>query len=227
MSDTAIDDDAETPNLGENLKRLRRQRGWNLSQLAKEAAMPQSTLSKVEAGQMSLNYEKLLRVAKALGTDVRDLFATESEAAVADGAMARRTIDRATQRFKSFENLRIQYLSTALKKRLMIPILMEVSDYDGELPLMDVMGERFAYVVEGPLEFHCAQYETVTLNTGDSIYVDASMPHAFSAVKGQTGLVVTVLTSANLEYMDIARETAARGGIDASRRYLERRRKRP
>lgn len=225
MSEPAAENN-QTPDLGENLKRLRRNRGWNLSRLAKEADMPQSTLSKVEAGQMSLNYEKLLRISDALSVDVRELFATAADVAASDGTLARRTIDRASRRFKSFENLRIQYLSTALKKRLMIPVLMEVGDHDGEPPMMDVVGERFAYVVDGPLEFHCAQYETVTLDSGDSIYVDASMPHAFVAAKGTTGRVITVLTSGNSEYLDIARETASRGGFDASQRYLHRREKR-
>ena len=221
-----VADRTESPDLGENLKRLRRNRGWNLSRLAKEAELPQSTLSKVEAGQMSLNYEKLLRISQALDADVRELFATASEAALADGALARRTIDRASRRFKSFENLRIQHLSAELKQRLMIPVLMEVADQDGDPPMMEVVGERFAYVVEGPLEFHCAQYETVTLETGDSIYVDASMPHAFVAAKGTTARVITVLTSTNSEYLAIARDTASRGGFDASQRYLHRKEKR-
>ncbi len=220
-----IDEPDEEPSLGFNLKRLRRSRGWNLSRLAKESGMPQSTLSKVEAGQMSLNYGKLIRIADALRVDVRSLFATPAEIAVADGTMARRTIDRAPGKFKAFDNLRYRHLSTALKNRLMIPVLFEVGGADHEIATMDLMGERFAYVLEGPVEFRCAQYETVTLSTGDAIYVDAAMPHAFVAPGGGKARVITVLTSSNLEYLDLARDAASRGDSDASQRYLRRRRR--
>ena len=219
----AVADSGDEPDLGTNIKRLRRSRGWNLSQLAKESGLPQSTLSKVEGGQMSLNYRKLLRLASALEMDVRSLFATPSEIAIADGNMARRSIDRASLSFGPMDHYKFMHLSTELKNRLMIPILFEVAHTDSEIPMMDLMGERFAYVIEGPVEFHCEQYEVVTLETGDSIYVDAAMPHAFVAPgKGATARVLTVITSSNLEYLDLAREAAATGGTDASKRYARR-----
>ncbi len=221
---TAAAGPADEPDLGTNIKRLRRSRGWNLSRLAKESGLPQSTLSKVEAGQMSLNYTKLLRLADALQMDVRSLFATPSEIAIADGNMARRAVDRASKKnYTPFDHYQFQFLSTELKNRLMIPILFEVEHTERHVPMMDLMGERFAYVVEGPVEFHCEQYETVTLETGDSIYVDAAMPHAFvSPRKDVTAKVITVVTSSNLEYLDLAREAASRGDTDASKRYIRR-----
>ena len=213
----------EEPDLGINIKRLRRSRGWNLSRLAKESGLPQSTLSKVEAGQMSLNYQKLLQLADALQIDVRSLFATPSEIAIADGNMARRAVDRASPTLRESEHGHYRHLSTELKNRLMIPILFEVDYSDGDITMMNLMGERFAYVVEGPVDFHCEQYETVTLETGDSIYVDAAMPHAFVApTKDKTPKVITVLTSSNLEYLDLARDAASRGSADASERYIRR-----
>ena len=219
----AVSDMGDEPDLGTNIRRLRRSRGWNLSQLAKESGLPQSTLSKVEAGQMSLNYQKLLHLSDALSIDVRSLFATPSEIAIADGNMARRAVDRASSTFKSDDHYNYQFLSTDLKNRLMIPILFDVEYTEQDVPMMNLMGERFAYVVEGPVEFRCEQYETVTLDAGDSIYVDAAMPHAFvSPKKGVTGRVITVVTSGNLEYLDLAREAASRGDPDASERYIRR-----
>ena len=213
----------DRPDLGTNIKRLRRSRGWNLSRLAKESGLPQSTLSKVEAGQMSLNYNKLIQIAETLETDVRSLFATPSEIALADGNMARRSVDRASRDFTPFDHYQFQHLSRELKNRLMIPILFEVEYTAGSIPMMNLMGERFAYVVEGPVEFQSEQYEAVTLETGDSIYIDAAMPHAFrSPEEGITAKVITVITSSNLEYLELAREAASRGDTDASERYIRR-----
>lgn len=219
----AVADMVDEPDLGVNIKRLRRSRGWNLSRLAKESGLPQSTLSKVEAGQMSLNYKKLLQLSDALEMDVRSLFATPSEIAIADGNMARRAVDRLSSKFQSAYHYNYQFLSTELKNRLMIPMLFEVEYTEHDVHMMNLMGERFAYVVQGPVDFHCEQYETVTLDTGDSIYVDAAMPHAFaSPKKGVTAKVITVVTSGNLEYLDLARDAASRGDPDASERYIRR-----
>ena len=172
---------------------------------------------------MSLNYRKLLQLAGALEMDVRSLFATPSEIAIADGNMARRAVDRNSDDYHSFDHYRFRYLSADLKNRLMIPLLFEVEYTEEEVPTMDLLGERFAYVVEGPVDFHCEQYEKVTLETGDSIYVDAAMPHAFVAPsKDVTPRVITILTSSNLEYLDLARDAASRGDSDATERYIRR-----
>lgn len=216
------------PSLGENLKRLRRERGWNLSTLAKESGLPQSTLSKVETGQMSLNYEKLLQLAETFDVDIRNLFASPTELAVVNGTMGRLVIEKASDQVSlSEDHYKYSHLSTTLKNRLMIPLLFEVDDArsigdankDGDIPLMDVIGERFAYVIKGPVDFHCEHYETVTLSTGDSLYVDAAMPHAFVAPKGKTAKVLTVLTSQNMDYLRIARDVSAKGDTDATPQF--------
>ena len=216
------------PNLGENVKRLRRERGWNLSTLANKSGLPQSTLSKVETGQMSLNYDKLLHLAETFDVDIRNLFASPTELAVVNGTMGRLVIEKASDpTLLADDHYNYSHLSTALKNRLMMPLLLEVSDAqtvqgvenEGEIPLMDIIGERFAYVIKGPVDFHCEQYETIRLSTGDSLYVDAAMPHAFVAPKGKTAKVITVTTSQNMDYLRIARDSTAKGEANASEQF--------
>ena len=208
------------PKLGENLKHLRQQLGWSVLKLSEVSGLPQSTLSKVENGQMSLNFDKLIQVAKALGIEVQSLFETASERENSNVAMARRVIDRNQDMdLKEVDHYKIKFLSTELKNRLMLPLLFEVGDNHSnntQLPMMDVIGERFAYVVEGPVDFHCEHYETVTLSSGDSIYVDASMPHAFVAPEGETAKVITVLSSDDQHYLQLAREASLKGNPDVS-----------
>ncbi len=217
------------PSLGASIKRLRAQRNLSLSGLAAATELPQSTLSKVENGQMSLNYDKLVRLAEVLEIDVRQLFMTEAEAAIESGLMARRTIDRASDAFQALDHIRYRYLSTELKNRMMLPALFEVTTPtvpDHAVEMMDVVGQRFAYVVDGPVDFLCAQYETVTLETGDAIYIDSAMPHAFVARGGRTARVLTVLASSNPEYLELAREATRLGAADASNLFRQRRRAR-
>ncbi len=214
------------PSLGASLKRLRAQRDLSLSALASASGLPQSTLSKVENGQMSLNYDKLVRLAEVLEVDVRQLFITEAEAALESGIMARRVIDRSAEDFHSVDHMRYRYLSTELKNRLMLPVLFEVGTPtvpDAEVEMMDVVGQRFAFVLDGPVDFLCAQYEAVTLETGDSIYIDSAMPHAFVARDGGRARVVAVLASTDSEYLELAREATRLGATDASNELRKRR----
>lgn len=207
------------------MRRLRREWGWNLMRLATETGLPQSTLSKVENGQMSLNYEKLLQVAAALEIDVARLFAAEPD--MAAEARARRVVDRnSSDGFHADGHYRYKHMSIELKNRLMGPVLLEVSEKpagvtDDSQIMMHIIGERFAYVLQGPVDFLCEQYETVTLQTGDSIYVDAAMPHGFVAPAGATARVLTVLASSDPEYMKIVRDAALQGASDASGRFKE------
>ena len=217
------------PDLSAALKRLRAQRDLSLSALAALTGLPQSTLSKVENGQMSLNYDKLVRIAERLEIDIRQLFATDAEAAMESGALARRAIDRRSDKFGVVDHLRFQYLSTDLRNRLMLPALFEVGTPevpDDQLEMMDVVGQRFAYIVEGPVDFICDQYETVTLNTGDAMYIDSAMPHAFAAREGRTARLLTVLASANPDYLQIARQATRLGMTDASEEFRRQQRER-
>jgi transcriptional regulator with XRE-family HTH domain len=211
------------PDLGQNLKRLRQRLGWNLSRFAAEAGLPQSTMSKVESGQMSLNYEKLWHVASVLQVNVEQLFARAGDRSADTTATARLAIDRQSAQFFRDDHYRYRHLSTELKKRLMMPMLLEVGERPatGTLPMMDLVGERFALVLDGPVEFHCEHYEPVTLQRGDSLYVDAAMPHAFVAPKGVHARVLAVLSSSDSEYLALCREAALRGDADVSNRHRQ------
>lgn len=220
---------ATRPSLGGSIKRLRAQRDLSLSSLAASSGLPQSTLSKVENGQMSLNYDKLVRLAEVLEIDVRQLFMTEAEAALENGLMARRAIDRAGDEFHAVDHMHYRYLSTELKNRMMLPALFKVETPavpDDQVEMMDVVGQRFAHVVSGPVDFLCAQYEPVTLQTGDSIYIDSAMPHAFVTRDGSMAEIVTVLASSNPEYLELAREATKQGAVDASNLFRQRRKAR-
>jgi len=208
-----------SPNLATNVKRLRKDKNLNMSQLAKNSGLPQSTLSKVENGQMSLNYDKLLILARALNVDIQELFQSGSDLNTQKLIMARRCIDKANEGTKiKSEHYIATYLSKDIKNRLMIPVLIEVTpDNDEENPIsMDIIGERFAYVVDGPVNFHCDHYETLLLEEGDSIYVDAAMPHGFTSINGKGAKIITVLSSEHKEYMEKARQATLKGIADVS-----------
>lgn len=209
------------PELGAVLKRLRAERDLSLTAFAAMTGLPQSTLSKVENGAMSLNYDKLARIASVLEIEIGQLFSMEAEGG-SGAAMARRVIDRRSDKFTPRNHLQYQYLSTDLRNRLMLPIVFLIDTPvvpDAELEMMDILGQRFAFVLEGPVDFLCDQYETVTLQAGDALYIDSAMPHTFAARDGRQARVLSVLASSNPHYLELARQATLQGIADASEAF--------
>ncbi len=64
-------------------------------------------------------------------------------------------------------------------------------------------GEEFIYVLEGRIEVHSEFYDPVALETGEGIYIDSSMGHAYVVGEGcEEALVLGVCSSADDGLMD-------------------------
>src|SRR5580700_9295221 len=57
----------ERSALGSLIGLVRRRNGWTLRQMSDKVGIPLSTLAKVEAGKLSLTYDKLQQLASRLG----------------------------------------------------------------------------------------------------------------------------------------------------------------
>lgn len=64
---------ATTPRLGECLRAARAARGLTLKEASLRSELAASTLSKVENGQMSLTYDKLLQISHGLQISIAEL----------------------------------------------------------------------------------------------------------------------------------------------------------
>src|SRR5829696_7721643 len=60
--------------LGREIRRLREARGWGQTKLAAAADMAVSGVSQIENGHRNPNSATLIKLARALGVEVRDLF---------------------------------------------------------------------------------------------------------------------------------------------------------
>lgn len=196
---------------GEALRALRRRRGWTLAQAAERTGLPVSTLSKVETGKMSLTYDKLARISEGLEVDIAQLFSPETAAftgpAPAAPVTGRRSITLAGEG-RAIETASYSHLYPAadlLNKRF-VPIVAEVRARSlaefGEL--IRHPGEEFAYVLEGAIELHTDLYAPVRLETGDSIYFDSGMGHAYLAAAGGRCRVLSICSASEhqLERLD-------------------------
>ena len=192
------------PTLGRILKDLRSHRGWTLKEMSEKSGIPVSTLSKVEHDRLTLTYDKLLQLSQKLQIRISELFA-EGEPA-AESVTARRSIGRMDETVRvTTPNYDYYYLCTELRRKRMIPILTRIRAKSlGEFgDLVRHSGEEYIHVLEGNVVVYTEFYDPVALQTGEGIYIDSNMGHAYVAGEGcDEALVLGICSSADEALMD-------------------------
>lgn len=170
--------------LGPALRELRKRNGWTLSEVAQKTGLSVSTLSKAERNQLSLTYDKLVLLSQGLKVDITTFFDGASGEATGALAATRRSINRREDgQVIDTENYHHVYLSTDLLRKKFVPLIAEIRTRTLEEfgPMVQHEGEEFAYVLEGTVEVHTEHYAPAVLKTGESIYFDSRMAHAYVA----------------------------------------------
>ena len=175
------DNDGARPTLGAVIRGLRATRGWTLREMSEATEIPVSTLSKIEHDRLTLSYDKLLQLAEKLDMRIADLF-TGTAPAEDPGVTGRRSIGRIEDAVRvETPNYDYYYLCTELKRKRMLPILTRIrakslSEFGD---LVSHSGEEYIHVLEGSIVVHTEFYDPVTLGTGEAIYIDSNMGHAY------------------------------------------------
>lgn len=175
---------SERPTLGRILKELRAHRNWTLREMSERSGIPISTLSKVENDRLTLTYDKILQLSENLQIRISDLFA-ETEPAE-ESVTARRSIGRLEDAIRvETPNYDYYYLCTELRRKRMVPVLTRIrakslSEFGD---LVSHAGEEYIHVLEGTIVVHTEFYDPVTLKTGEAIYIDSNMGHAYVAAE--------------------------------------------
>ncbi len=177
--------------LARKTKSLRAAAGMTLQALSAASGVSQSALSKIENGQLSPTYEKILALAKGLGVDVAELFNDST----AGTPMGRRTV---TLKGRGVLHHSAQYdyeiLCSELSGKQFLPLLATVKAHGVQefsaLPKHD--GEEFVYVVRGDITLHTEFYEPIRLCEGDCCYFDSGMRHGLVSAGRQDAVVLWI-----------------------------------
>jgi transcriptional regulator with XRE-family HTH domain len=187
------------------MRGIRSRNGWTLKEMSDRCGIPVSTLSKVEHDRLTLSYDKLQQLSRRLKIRMSDLFADGADETVprVTGRRSIGSLDRAVRVVT--DNYDYSYLCTDLRRKRMIPILTRIRAHSASEfgDLVRHQGEEFIYVLEGRIEVHSEFYDPVLLETGQGIYLDSSMGHAYVVGEGcQEALVLGVCSSADENLMD-------------------------
>lgn len=192
---------SDRPTLGALLRGLRSRNGWTLKEMSERTRIPLSTLSKVEHDRLTLSYDKLLQLSERLNIRMSELFAEDT--GTPDTAVtARRSVGHIANAVRvNTDNYDYYYLCPELRKKRMIPVLTKIRAKSVQEfgDLVRHSGEEFIYVLEGSIEIHTEFYDPITLDRGESIYLDSAMGHAYIAAGGFDEAVVLGMCSSSEE----------------------------
>jgi transcriptional regulator with XRE-family HTH domain len=163
------------PMIAMQRKRLK----WSLTKLAELSNVSISTISRIENGLISPTYAVLARLCEALEIRWADMLGTE-EQRFAKGC---RVVTRAGAGVMHNTARGVyEWLGSDLATKSMEPTIVDAIPDTGLRTLEGHDGEEFLLVLEGSIVFFMQDYAPLPMSKGDSVYFDASMPHAYYGV---------------------------------------------
>jgi transcriptional regulator with XRE-family HTH domain len=187
-----------TSELGATLRRLRRQAGLTVEQLAQEVGVSRSLISAIELGRAGPSLGTLRRTAKALGVPMAALFVEDDETHNVDSLDGRTVVRRAARKRIATRRSGIAYeLLTPDVNRSVEFFWAEFEPRASAPPEADEYtahaGEENALCLFGGVVFTVGTRE-FTLSEGDSISFDCSVPHRLENKSDRSATVIFAIS---------------------------------
>jgi len=192
-----------TASPGALMKRLRKERGMTLAELARLTRMTKGYLSKIERSRKLPPFTTLRTIAQALGVDLDLFLAGQAPATVNDaaprkgpspGATRLRNLDihRHHDEVRPFlrgDSYAYLPLVTQYRGKYMSPFLMKLPP--GKSRTFTHDSEEFTMLLEGRVDL-LYEKRTYHLRAGDSFYLDSRIEHAFFNPGRRDALLLSV-----------------------------------
>ena len=171
-----------TQQAGVAVRKLRLAKGWTLQELADKSGVPLSTLSKLELGQSSLTYDKILRICNAL--DIDPGLSILQQASTTPSPSARRAVIRKGEgELLPFGDHHAKVGAQDLLSKSFTPILLTLQP--GDARRQTLPGEVYLHIMTGMALLHTDIYAPLKLNPGDAIFFDGGTEHCLHAASSE------------------------------------------
>jgi transcriptional regulator with XRE-family HTH domain len=181
--------------VAQRLAALRREVGLTLRELSAKTGLSDAYLSRVENGQTAVTLASLEKLAEVFATPITAFF--EEEEKPQRLVLCRAGAGRKA-RFRGRTGTLVQLLADEKHAKLMEPLIVDVASAPSPVPPVDHPGEEFNYVISGRCTFLFGDQKH-TLAAGDSVYFDATVPHATHAIHGAPCQLLAVVTSRDFQ----------------------------
>ena len=169
------------------IKELREILEISAMDMARDIALPLETYLKYETGDLDIPISVLYKIAAALGVDATVLL-TGEDPKMDTASVCRRGKGVRVERYPGYEFSSLAY---NFKGRTIEPLLVYLDPSKKAAAPVKHSGQEFNYVVEGKVKVTVGRREHI-LETGDSIYFDAGIPHGQAAVDGPAQFITII-----------------------------------
>ncbi len=181
--------------LGTRIQFLRKQRKITLVEMAKKTGIDQATLSRIENEKMVGTLDSHMRIAQMLGLRLPELYEQVTQKL---DKTREKIVRQKLETFSHSSGAVAELLTTGILQKKMIPVLLRLKP-KGATATEDYPAptERFVYVLKGSVEILMGN-EQKELREGDSLYFNASTPHAFKNTAKTECRLLSVITPTSL-----------------------------
>ncbi|PLS08417.1 helix-turn-helix domain-containing protein [Neobacillus cucumis] len=164
-------------NLGQKIRKLRKEQNRNLSDIADACGFSKSLLSKIENGKTVPPIATLVKIAETLGTKVSALLDDHDESGTIF-TTKETSMDHLVKTEKGYS-----FFAFAVERqdKLMQPYLFVAKKGETTKTPLSHTGEEYIYVLDGVMKYIVGNNQ-FTLSTGDSIYFDSLEEHRLEPI---------------------------------------------
>lgn len=168
-------------HIGATVHELRTQRGQTIADLARQSALSQGMLSKIENAQVSASLETLLSLARSLGVPVAALMQDfDSPAGAVQHVPKNGGLEVVRRGTKKGHTYRLLYSHRGPQKPFE-PFLVTLTDASEVFPSFKHEGIEFIHILEGRIRYRHGS-QSFMLGPGDSLTFDGDVPHGPEAL---------------------------------------------
>lgn len=175
-------------DIGRRLSDLRSIMEFSAQDFCGKTGITPEELQAYENGEKDFSFSFLYNAAQILGVDVMDLMSGDSP------RLSSCSLVRAGQGFRIDRRAAYNYshLAFTFRDKKAEPFMVTVEPKEEKPALHAHEGQEFNYLLEGRMRFYLdtLQYD---LEPGDSIYFNASLPHAMQALDGAARFIAVVM----------------------------------
>ena len=178
--------------IGRRLRQLRIERGLTIAGLAEKSGYSQGYLSKMENSKSSPPVSTLMTLAKALGVNVSEIF---SEEEIQVGVtLVRKGERQSISRPGTAFGYSYEPLAPTFPQRNMDPYILTIRPDVQGTKVFQHKGEEMFLVLKGSVVMTINENE-YSLEEGDCLYINSSLPHAGRVLGDKPAQLLVVLYS--------------------------------
>ncbi len=192
MSNTLVigNMDEQIIQIAERLRGLRDVLELSVEEISQSCGISIEEYERAESGKVDISVGMLQKISRQYGISLDTLMFGE-EPKMSTYFVTRAGQGTSIERTKAYK---YQALAAGFRDRIADPFIVTIEPKPADAPfhLNNHAGQEFNIVIEGRMEISIGG-KVLTLETGDSIYFNAQLPHGMRALDGKTLKMLAII----------------------------------